>query len=512
MTDSHSSWTPVAAPVVRPNNAGERAWSPPAVHVLSKPTGAICNLACSYCFFLDKELLYEGDRFRMSDEMLEAHIRQLIEAHRTPDVTVAWQGGEPTLMGIDYYQRAVELEQRYKKPGMRFLNTMQTNGTLLTDEWCEFFVEHEFLIGISIDGPRQLHDAFRVNKRGEGTFDKVMAGLRLLQKHGVEYNVLTTVNRINGDYPLEVYRFLRDEVGTTWMQFIPVVERVDEDGSPADLRGVHASERSVGAEQFGRFLIDVFDEWVRKDVGRVFVQTFEATARNFAGMEQSGMCVFNETCGVGLALEHNGDLYSCDHFVDPDYRLGNIAESSIEELLVTKQQYDFGQAKLTGLPTYCLECDVRFACHGECPKNRFITTPDGEPGLNYLCAGFKAFFHHVDEPMKIMIDLMRRGRHAEGVMDVLSERERPFREALARAGRNDPCPCGSGRKTKRCHDDERRRPTALPEVVGTPRPPVTERGRKAEERRAHRSSGVSIEHSSVELDVGRQSALPSLDV
>jgi uncharacterized protein len=356
---------------------------------------------------------------------------------------------------------------------------MQTNGTLLTDEWCEFLAEHDFLIGISIDGPRPLHDAFRVNKRGEGTFDKVMRGVRLLQKHGVEYNVLTTVNRVNGEYPLEVYRFLRDDVGTDWMQFIPVVERVDEHGNPADLRGAHASERSVGPEQWGRFLVRAFDEWVRNDVGRVFVQTFEATARNFAGMDQSGMCVFNETCGVGLALEHNGDLYSCDHFVDPEFRLGNIGETPLRELLETKQQYDFGQDKLTSLPKYCLDCDVRFACHGECPKNRFVTTPDGEPGLNYLCAGFKDFFHHVDEPMRIMVALMRSGRHADGVMEVLADRERPFREALQRAGRNDPCPCGSGRKVKRCHGASPG-PRALPEVEGAPRPPVTERGRKAQ--------------------------------
>ena len=478
---SGGSWTAVPDPVVRGRGepAAQPAWSPPAVHVLSKPTGAICNLACSYCFFLDKELLYEGDRFRMSDDMLERHIVQLIEAHRIPQVTVAWQGGEPTLMGLDYYRRAVELEQRHKEPGMTFLNTMQTNGTLLTDEWCEFLAEHDFLIGISIDGPRPLHDAFRVNKRGEGTFDKVMRGVRLLQKHSVEYNVLTTVNRVNGEYPLEVYRFLRDEVGTDWMQFIPVVERVDEHGNPADLRGAHASERSVEPEQWGRFLIHAFDEWVRNDVGRVFVQTFEATARNFAGMDQSGMCVFNETCGVGLALEHNGDLYSCDHFVDPEFRLGNIGETPLRELLETKQQYDFGQDKLTSLPKYCLDCDVRFACHGECPKNRFVTTPDGEPGLNYLCAGFKDFFHHVDEPMRVMVELMRSGRHADGVMEVLAASERPFREAFQRAGRNDPCPCGSGRKVKRCHGTSPGR-RALPEVDGAPRPPVTERGRRAQ--------------------------------
>jgi uncharacterized protein len=473
--------TCIPLPIVQPQGGGgsDRAWSPEAVHILAKPTGAICNLACSYCFFLDKEELYEGDRFRMSEQTLDAYIRQLIAMHRVPQVTVAWQGGEPTLMGLDFYRRAMELEERYREPGMSFLNTMQTNGTLLTDEWCAFFKEHDFLIGISIDGPRELHDAFRVNKAGKGSFDEVMRGLRLLQEHGVEYNILTTVNRINGDHPLEVYRFLRDEAGTSWMQFIPVVERVDERGAPADLRGAFASERSVRPEQFGRFLTTVFDEWVRHDVGEVFVQTFEAAARNWAGLGQSGMCVFNETCGLGLALEHNGDLYSCDHFVDPEYLLGNIGDSSIEDLVSGRQQFGFGRDKRDSLPRYCLECDVRFACHGECPKNRFITTPDGEPGLNYLCAGFKGFFHHIGVPMRRMIELMRSGRPAAEVMDLLAAEDRAFQDEVRRAGRNDPCPCGSGLKVKRCHgrapDEPEVRP--MPTSLGTPRPPVVDRGR-----------------------------------
>ncbi|MDH4116113.1 MAG: anaerobic sulfatase maturase [Acidimicrobiia bacterium] len=476
--------TPLPNPVVRGRSENyERAWSPEAVHVLAKPTGAICNLACSYCFFLDKEELYEGDRFRMSDDLAETYIRSLIEAHRTPQVTVAWQGGEPTLMGLDFYRRVIDLENRYARPGMTFLNTLQTNGTLLTDEWCEFFAERDFLIGISIDGPREIHDAYRVNKRGEGTFDKVMRGLRLLQKHGVEYNVLTTVNRLNGDHPIEVYRFLRDEARTDWMQFIPVVERVDAQGNPADLRGNVASERSVGSEQFGRFLTAVFDEWVRHDVGDVFVQTIEAAARNWAGMGQSGMCVFNETCGSGLALEHNGDLYSCDHFVDPEFLVGNIAQTPLRDLVAGRQQHDFGRDKLTSLPRYCLDCDVRFACHGECPKNRFLTTPDGDPGLNYLCAGFKDFFHHIDRPMRIMIDLMRRGRPASDVMEILVAADRPFQSKLRAAGRNDACPCGSGLKMKRCHGAAPT-PTPLPDQPGAPRPPVTERGRRAAEANA----------------------------
>jgi uncharacterized protein len=459
----------------------ERAWSPQAVHILGKPTGAICNLGCSYCFFLDKEEMYEGDQFRMSDEMLDNYIRSLVETHKIPQVTVAWQGGEPTLMGLDFYRKSLEFEDRYRKPGMTYLNTLQTNGTLLNDEWCEFFAENDFLVGISIDGPRQLHDVYRVNKRGEGTFDKVMRGLRLLQKHKVEYNVLTTVNRINGDYPLEVYRFLRDDAGTDWMQFIPVVERVDEDGNPADLRGMFASERSVGAKQFGTFLTTAFDEWVRHDVGDVFIQTIEAAARNWAGLGQSGMCVFNETCGLGLALEHNGDLHSCDHFVDPDFLIGNINETPMDALVAGKQQYDFGQDKRDKLPQYCLDCDVRFACHGECPKNRFITTPDGEPGLNYLCEGFKDFFHHIDEPMQTMIGLMRSGRPADGIMAAIAAEERPLLDALRQSGRNDVCPCGSGRKVKHCHGAPQSRVPAhaVPDQLGAPRPPVTERGKRA---------------------------------
>ena len=462
-------------PTVQPDD--EPAWSPPGSHVLAKPTGAICNLACTYCFFLDKELLYEGDRFRMSDEQQETFIRQLIESHRTPEVTVAWQGGEPTLMGLDFFRRSIELEQRYRKPGMTFLNTLQTNATLLTDEWCEFLKEHDFLIGISIDGPRQLHDAYRVNKRGEGSFDKVMRGLRLLQKHEVEYNVLTTVNRVNAEYPLDVYRFLRDEAKTDWIQFIPVVERVDEHGHPAHLRGTFASERSVTAEQFGNFLVTIFDEWIRNDVGELFVQTFEATASNWAGRDSSGMCVFNETCGLGLAIEHNGDLYSCDHFVDPDYLLGNISDGSIEGMVASRRQYEFGQDKRDSLPQYCLDCDVRFACHGECPKNRFITTPDGEPGLNYLCAGFKQFFHHVDQPLKMLLGLMNEGRPASDVMELIAREEMPFYDALQQAGRNDPCPCGSGQKVKRCHGQIQNAPSPsdLPTYRGEPRPPVIER-------------------------------------
>ena len=396
---------------------------PPRIHVLSKPTGAICNLDCSYCFFLDKEDLYPGSKFRMTDEVLETYIRQLIESHKTREVTVAWQGGEPTLMGIDFFRKAIAYQEKYRKPGTIFENTLQTNGTLLDDEWCEFFKENNYLIGLSLDGPRELHDANRVDKKGSPTFDRVMRGLRLLQKHGVEYNILTTVNRVNAAHPLEVYRFLRDEVKTTWIQFIPGIERINADGRTLYQQGTTVSENSVLPEQFGNFLITIFDEWVRKDVGKIFVQTFEAAVRSWLNMP-TGMCFFSPTCGSGVALEHNGDLYSCDHFVEPDYLLGNIAENSMAKLVGSDRQFKFGQDKLNTLPKYCLDCEVRFACHGECPKHRFINTPDGEPGLNYLCTGYKAFFTHIDEPLKIIADLFNRGRAAEEVMQKLAVKDR----------------------------------------------------------------------------------------
>jgi uncharacterized protein len=427
------------------NHAG-----PPSVHVLAKPVGAICNLDCTYCFYLEKAQLYPGSRFRMSDELLEQYIKQLIECHRTSEVTVAWQGGEPTLRDLDFYRRVIEYEKKYQRPGMTFENTIQTNGTLLSNQWCEFLKANNFLVGISIDGPRELHDAFRVDRNGKPTFDKVMRGLRLLQKHGVEYNILTTVNRVNSDYPLEVYRFLRDEARTSWIQFIPIVERINSNGLTLYQEGATVSGRSVRAEQFGRFLITIFDEWVHNDVGRVFVQTFEAAVRNWMGLP-SGMCVFNKTCGRGLALEHNGDLYSCDHFVEPKYLLGNIQNQHIAELVASSQQQKFGQDKSDTLPRYCTECEVRFACNGECPKNRFILTPDGEPGLNYLCTGYKTFFNHADHTMKIMAKLIRDGRPAVDVTKILAVEDAGLMAAVAKLGRNELCPCGSGRKVKKCH-------------------------------------------------------------
>jgi uncharacterized protein len=419
-------------------------------HVLGKPSGATCNLDCTYCFFLSKEKLYPNSRFRMSDDLLETYIRQLLESQRAPEVTISWQGGEPTLMGLDFFKRSIDYVNKYARPGTTVQHTMQTNGILLNDAWCDFFREHNFLIGLSLDGPQAMHDTYRVDKGGAPTFHKVMRAARLLQAHQVEFNILTTVNAANADYPLEVYRFLRGEVGTQFMQFIPIVERINEHGEIGFQEGNKVSERSVKPEQWGTFLITIFDEWVRHDVGTVFVQMFDAALASWYGAPPA-LCIFSETCGNALALEHNGDLYSCDHFVEPKYLLGNIKQKHMIELVASDQQRHFGINKRDTLPRYCRECEVRFACHGECPKNRFLETPDGEPGLNYLCAGYKAFFHHINKPMRIMAELLRRDRAPADVMLVLAAEEAQLQKAYAKAGRNDPCPCGSGRKFKHCH-------------------------------------------------------------
>ncbi len=389
---------------------------PSGFHVLAKPTGAICNLDCTYCFFLSKERLYPGSRFRMTDEVLASYLRQYIAAQRGAEVEIAWQGGEPTLMGLDFFQRAVDLSEQFKQPHQTVHFTMQTNGVLLDDAWCRFFKEHRFLIGLSLDGPRPLHDAYRVDRGGHGTFERVMQAARLLQSHQVEYNILTTIHAANAAYPLEVYHFLRDEVGAQFIQFIPIVERANETGFQ---EGNTVTERSVTAEQFGHFLCTIFDAWVRRDVGRLFVQTFDAALGSWLKAPPS-LCIFAPICGNALALEHTGDLYSCDHFVEPNYLLGNITETPMIDLVASAQQRQFGLDKKERLPHYCRECDVRFACHGECPKNRFIETPDGESGLNYLCAGYKTFFHHINHPMRIMAQLIRKRRAPAEIMTILS--------------------------------------------------------------------------------------------
>jgi uncharacterized protein len=404
--------------------------------LLAKPTGPICNLDCEYCFFLSKEMLYPGDRFRMADDLLETYIRQLLESHRTPTVTVAWQGGEPTMMGLDFFRRSVELVEKHRRPSQRVEYTIQTNGVLINEKWATFFKENDFLVGLSVDGPKKLHDAYRVDKRGNGSFDRVMTGFQHLRSHDVDVNVLCTVHAANQDHPLEIYRFFQDELGVRFIQFIPIVERTTETLLPlANLgwstsrkekrplyvqAGNRVTDRTVDPDAFGRFLVSVFNEWLDHDVGEVFVQHFDVALANWHG-EPPGLCIFSETCGLALALEHNGDLYSCDHYVEPDYLLGNITETPMIELIASERQQAFGAAKRETLPQYCLDCEVRFACHGGCPRNRFTTTPDGEEGLNYLCAGYKTFFNHIDPAMRLMSSLLQQGRAPSEAPPILAD-------------------------------------------------------------------------------------------
>lgn len=386
---------------------------PLSFHVMAKPTGATCNLNCDYCFFLKKENLYPKSTFTMSNEVMEQYIRQTIESQQSPHITIAWQGGEPTLMGLDFFRRAVAYQQQFMRPARTIENTIQTNGTLLNDEWCEFLREQQFLVGISLDGPAAYHDVYRKDKRGRPTFDNVMRGVRRLQAHNVNYNILCTVNAVNSKHPLEVYTFFRDEVGARYIQFIPIVERENESGYQ---EGTRVTDRTVGAEDYGRFLTTIFDEWMKTDVGRVYVPYFDAVLASYVYGE-STVCILRPTCGDALALEHNGDLYSCDHYVEPDYLLGNITRTPMGELVSSERQRAFGAAKSDTLPSYCRSCKFLFTCHGECPKNRILKTPDGEPGLNWLCAGLKMFFAHTEKPMQEMANLIKSGRYADEIMD-----------------------------------------------------------------------------------------------
>ncbi|HEV2691972.1 MAG TPA: anaerobic sulfatase maturase [Verrucomicrobiae bacterium] len=399
-------------------------------HVLTKPVGPICNLDCKYCFYLEKEKLYPGEsQWRMSDAVLAEYIRQYIRSQLVTEINFAWQGGEPTLLGVDFFRKAVALQQQFAN-GKIISNAIQTNGTLLDDEWCEFLAQHKFLVGLSIDGPRELHDRYRVDKRQQPTFDKVMRGLELLKKHGVEFNTLTVVNSANSLAPLEVYRFLKG-IGSQFLQFIPLVERAaptemktegyDFAAPPLPGRKTETSPvtpESVDAAQYGTFLCAIFDEWVRHDVGTTFVQLFDTALGNWMGLGSS-LCVFAEKCGAALAIEHNGDLYSCDHYVYPRYKLGNVMNQSLGAMVRAPQQIRFGNEKSDTLPKYCRKCEVRFACNGECPKHRFTTTPEGEDGLNYLCAGYKKFFNHIDPHMKTMERLLRAQRPPSEIMTML---------------------------------------------------------------------------------------------
>ena len=382
--------------------------------------------------------MYQGSQFRMSAALLEIFIKQYIESQKLSDITFSWQGGEPTLMGLDFFKQVISLQQKYAIPGTRILNTLQTNGTLLDESWCRFFKQYGFLIGISIDGPEELHDAYRVKKRGKGSFSEVMKGWQLLNEVGVEYNILCSVHAANQDKPLSVYRFFRDELKADFIQFIPIVERATSQTLALANAGWHTNNgkkrplytqsgdqvtnRSVSATKYGSFLISVFDEWIRRDVGRTFVQIFDVSLGAWTG-QLGSLCIFSPTCGNAMALEHNGDLFSCDHFVEQDYLLGNIQNNHIIELASSAMQRRFGEAKLTTLPEYCQKCSVNFACHGGCPKNRFIQTPGGEKGLNYLCTGYKAFFKHIDHTMRTMADLLHQRRPPAEIMVMISAGE-----------------------------------------------------------------------------------------
>jgi uncharacterized protein len=398
-------------------------------HVLLKPRGAVCDLECSYCYYLEKEHLYPGSDFRMSDEVLEAFTRQYVRSRRAPEIVFAWQGGEPTLMGLDFFRKAVALQRKYAPPGIRVLNALQTNGVRLDDTWCAFLREHGFLVGISIDGPAELHDAYRVDKGGKPTHARVLAGVEHLRRHGVDFNVLTTVHAANAGHPLEVYRYLCDEVGAAYLQFIPVVELAGG-AAPRPGPGTAAvTDRSVGGKAYGTFLSAVFDAWVRRDVGRVFVQIFDVALAAWVGVPP-GLCIFEEECGRALAVEHNGDVYSCDHFVAPEHLLGNVRRTELPGLVDGARQRAFGRAKKSTLPRQCRECEVRFVCNGGCPKNRVATTADGEAGLNVLCGGYRPFFNHVAPAMRFMADALRRHEPPAGIMDALARGADPvLREA-----------------------------------------------------------------------------------
>ncbi|MGT2472094.1 anaerobic sulfatase maturase [Paraburkholderia terrae] len=459
MTDSNASCC-AETPGSREFMTGEASPDDalPCFHLLAKPSGSTCNIDCRYCFFLSKEALYPNDNHRMSDATLEAYIRQLLESHRTPQVTVAWQGGEPTLMKVDFFRKAIALVEKYRKPGQAVKHTFQTNGILIDDEWCRFFKEHDFLVGLSVDGPHDLHDTYRVDRHGRGTFDLVMRGWKQLRTHEVEFNILCTVNAANECHGRSVYRFFRDELGARWIQFIPIIERATEQTiSIANLgwrerpgrqrvlytqTGNVVTDRSVGPTQYGQFLIDVFEEWVRHDVGSVYVQLFDVTLEAMFGRHL--LCIHAPTCGQGPALEYNGDLYSCDHFVEPGYRLGNIHETHMTKLMASPEQRRFGQDKRDSLTSQCRRCEVRALCNGGCPKDRFALSREGEPGHNYLCPGLELFFTRTRPAMETMARLLRAGRPPSDVMALVRADDR-------RRDPYGPCPCGSGRKFRFCH-------------------------------------------------------------
>lgn len=417
-----------------------------AFHLLAKPTGSRCDLACAYCFFRAKAALYPGQRQEMSHETLEVYLRQLFDAHPPGPVTVAWQGGEPTLMGLDFFRRSVELAEHVRRDDQQAEHTIQTNAVRLDDEWATFLAQHDYLVGVSIDGPEDVHDAYRRDRAGAPTHERVMEAIARLEAHGVRWNALATVHHANEGLGAAVYRHLRDEAGARFIQFIPIVERPTSNGVPF---GSAVTERSVSAAGYGTFMVDVFEEWIRRDVGTVFVQTFDAALATWSGLP-SPLCVHAETCGDALAMEFNGDVYPCDHFVEPERILGNVHDTPLESLAAGDTQLAFGHEKANGLAHACRACRWRHACNGGCPKDRFVPTGNGPPG-SYLCEGYARFFDHADAPLRAMAALLRSGRCASAVMGEYRSQDAKLAAAVARAGRNEPCPCGSGLKTKRCH-------------------------------------------------------------
>ena len=429
--------------------------APNAFQVMLKPAGSSCNLNCTYCYYLEKKKLYPGEsRPRMSDHLLETFTKQFIEAHEVPVVTFTWQGGEPTLMGLDFFRKAIDLQKKYAN-GKKIENAFQTNGTMLNDDWCRFLADNNILVGISIDGAEHNHNHYRKDRSGRGSFGRVMKGIELLHRNKVEFNTLSVVNDYNVHYATETYRFLK-RIGSGFMQFLPVVERIASGrkaNEPELVAPVHGTDAnvtswSVPAAEYGRFLVTIFDEWVRNDVARYFVQIFDATLANYVA-ENPGICVFNDTCGDALVMEHNGDVYSCDHFVYPEYYLGNLDNGNLTELINKQSQFDFGIAKRNTLPPECLRCNVLYACHGECPKHRFLKSSGGSHGLNYLCEGYKMFFSHVEPYMEFMAGELKHRRPPANVMQWIRNRDNQAKKIVL-PERNDPCPCGSGKKFKNC--------------------------------------------------------------
>ena len=406
--------------------------------VFAKPIGSICNLDCHYCYYLEKEHLYpKGETFRMPDDILEEYIVQHINASPDPVINFSWHGGEPTILGLDYFRKIVALQHKHQPSKQRITNGMQTNGTLLDEEWCRFLAAENFAVGISIDGPQELHDRYRLTRDQKSTFERTIHGYNLLHQHRVLCEILCVVNVDNVRQPLQVYRFFK-QLNAQYITFIPLVEPKTDAES-----GV--SHPTVQAESFGVFLCAIFDEWMAKDIGRVKVQIFEEAARTAFGQEHT-LCIFKKTCGGVPVVEHNGDFYSCDHFVDTKHLLGNIKETTLVELLENPAQKAFGQNKLDTLPRYCQACEVRAMCNGGCPKNRLIKTPDGEPGLNYLCVGYKHFFSHCLPFVEEIAALWQRQTLEQQIPQARGADAR----STPKTGRNDPCPCGSGKKYKNC--------------------------------------------------------------